>query len=132
MYYNKITAAFFVRAALNIFNKSIQHYFFKFGNAVELRQIDSCCSRQNPSFAADRAILNIVVIRSGTQRLTAIQFLYKHLNRRNIVIMFEARLGQATILKKILDAIKDLLNEGTFDCSDSGIQVTHKKHICFS
>lgn len=39
--------------------------------------------------------------------------------------MFEARLGQATILKKILDAIKDLLNEGTFDCSDSGIQVKY-------
>lgn len=38
--------------------------------------------------------------------------------------MFEARLGQATILKKILDAIKDLLNEATFDCSDSGIQVS--------
>ncbi|KAH8257906.1 hypothetical protein KR038_002811 [Drosophila bunnanda] len=37
--------------------------------------------------------------------------------------MFEARLGQATILKKILDAIKDLLNEATFDCSDSGIQL---------
>lgn len=37
--------------------------------------------------------------------------------------MFEARLINATILKKILDAIKDLLNEGTFDCSDSGIQV---------
>lgn len=46
--------------------------------------------------------------------------------------MFEARLGQATILKKILDAIKDLLNEGTFDCSDSGIQVRHTKHICFT
>jgi len=37
--------------------------------------------------------------------------------------MFEARLTSATILKKILDAIKDLLNEGTFDCSDSGIQL---------
>ncbi|XP_065357841.1 proliferating cell nuclear antigen [Calliphora vicina] len=37
--------------------------------------------------------------------------------------MFEARLINATILKKILDAIKDLLNEGTFDCSDSGIQL---------
>ncbi|XP_061394821.1 proliferating cell nuclear antigen [Musca vetustissima] len=37
--------------------------------------------------------------------------------------MFEARLISATILKKILDAIKDLLNEGTFDCSDSGIQL---------
>lgn len=38
--------------------------------------------------------------------------------------MFEARLMSATILKKILDAIKDLLNEGTFDCSDSGIQAS--------
>ncbi|XP_014090525.1 proliferating cell nuclear antigen [Bactrocera oleae] len=37
--------------------------------------------------------------------------------------MFEARLNNATTLKKILDAIKDLLNEGTFDCSDSGIQL---------
>lgn len=37
--------------------------------------------------------------------------------------MFEARLVNATILKKVLDAIKDLLTEATFDCSDSGIQV---------
>lgn len=37
--------------------------------------------------------------------------------------MFEARLINSVTLKKILDAIKDLLNEGTFDCSDSGIQV---------
>ncbi|XP_075149525.1 proliferating cell nuclear antigen [Haematobia irritans] len=37
--------------------------------------------------------------------------------------MFEARLISSSILKKILDAIKDLLNEGTFDCSDSGIQL---------
>lgn len=37
--------------------------------------------------------------------------------------MFEARLLSATTLKKILDAIKDLLNEATFDCSDSGIQL---------
>ncbi|XP_037950256.1 proliferating cell nuclear antigen-like [Teleopsis dalmanni] len=37
--------------------------------------------------------------------------------------MFEARLTNATILKKILDAIKDLLNEATFDCSDSGMQL---------
>lgn len=37
--------------------------------------------------------------------------------------MFEARLNNATTLKKILDAIKDLLNEGTFDCSDSGLQL---------
>lgn len=37
--------------------------------------------------------------------------------------MFEARLVQSSILKKVLEAIKDLINEATFDCSDSGIQL---------
>lgn len=37
--------------------------------------------------------------------------------------MFEARLISSGTLKKVLDSIKDLLNEATFDCSDSGIQV---------
>jgi Proliferating cell nuclear antigen, N-terminal domain len=37
--------------------------------------------------------------------------------------MFEARLVASGTLKKVLDSIKDLLNEATFDCSDSGIQV---------
>nr|CAD7443477.1 unnamed protein product [Timema bartmani] len=37
--------------------------------------------------------------------------------------MFEARLVQSSILKKVLDAIKELLNEATFDCSDTGIQL---------
>lgn len=30
--------------------------------------------------------------------------------------MFEARLAEGGILKKVLDAIKDLLNEASFDC----------------
>lgn len=30
--------------------------------------------------------------------------------------MFEARLEEAGILRRVLDAIKDLLNEATFDC----------------
>jgi len=37
--------------------------------------------------------------------------------------MFEARLISSGTLKKVLDSIKDLLNEATFDCSDSGIQL---------
>lgn len=37
--------------------------------------------------------------------------------------MFEARLVQSSILKKVLEAIKELLNEATFDCSESGIQL---------
>ncbi|KAK6643523.1 hypothetical protein RUM43_005033 [Polyplax serrata] len=37
--------------------------------------------------------------------------------------MFEARLAKSAILKKVLDAIKELLNEASFDCSDAGIQL---------
>lgn len=37
--------------------------------------------------------------------------------------MFEARLTQSSIMKKVLEAIKDLLNEATFDCSEHGIQL---------
>ena len=37
--------------------------------------------------------------------------------------MFEARLVQGSLLKKVLESLKDLLKEATWDCSDSGIQL---------
>lgn len=37
--------------------------------------------------------------------------------------MFEARLKQANILKKIVDAIRDLVNEANFDVSSTGMQL---------
>lgn len=37
--------------------------------------------------------------------------------------MFEARLSSTTLLKKIVDALKEIINQSTLDCSDSGIQV---------
>jgi len=37
--------------------------------------------------------------------------------------MFEARLVQGNLLKKVLESLKDLLNEASWDCSDSGIQL---------
>ncbi|KAG7177051.1 proliferating cell nuclear antigen-like [Homarus americanus] len=37
--------------------------------------------------------------------------------------MFEARLVHGNLLKKVLDAIKDLLTEASWDCADSGIQL---------
>ena len=37
--------------------------------------------------------------------------------------MFEARLVQGSLLKKVLEALKELLNEGSFDCADNGIQL---------
>eukprot|EP01096_Ripella_sp_DP13-Kostka_P016525 TRINITY_DN807_c0_g1_i1.p1 TRINITY_DN807_c0_g1~~TRINITY_DN807_c0_g1_i1.p1 ORF type:complete len:262 (+),score=161.89 TRINITY_DN807_c0_g1_i1:79-864(+) len=35
--------------------------------------------------------------------------------------MFEAKLQQASLLKKILESIKDLVNDANFDCSSEGI-----------
>ncbi|XP_019876835.1 proliferating cell nuclear antigen [Aethina tumida] len=37
--------------------------------------------------------------------------------------MFEARLVSSSSFRKVLDAIKDLLKEASFDCSESGIQL---------
>jgi len=37
--------------------------------------------------------------------------------------MFEARLVQGNLLKKLLESVKELLNEATWDCSDTGIQL---------
>ncbi|KAK3329558.1 proliferating cell nuclear antigen, N-terminal domain-containing protein [Apodospora peruviana] len=45
--------------------------------------------------------------------------------------MLEARLDQAQILKKIVDAIKDLVQDCNFDCNDSGIalQAMDNSHV---
>jgi proliferating cell nuclear antigen len=37
--------------------------------------------------------------------------------------MFEARLVQGNILKKVLEALRDLLNEAVWDCDESGIHL---------
>lgn len=45
--------------------------------------------------------------------------------------MFEARLPKAIILKRLLDAIKDLVTEATWDCSEAGIalQAMDSSHV---
>jgi len=45
--------------------------------------------------------------------------------------MFEARLVQGSVLKRILDAIKDLVNEASWDCSASGmsLQAMDTSHV---
>lgn len=45
--------------------------------------------------------------------------------------MFEARLVQGSLLKKVLEAIKDLLNEAIFECSSTGIalQAMDSSHV---
>ncbi|VDD80823.1 unnamed protein product [Mesocestoides corti] len=37
--------------------------------------------------------------------------------------MFEARLHQADVWKKVIDAVKELVQEATIDCSDTGISL---------
>jgi len=45
--------------------------------------------------------------------------------------MFEAKLGQASLLKKILEALKDLVTDSNFDCSATGIalQAMDTSHV---
>ncbi|KAI0483234.1 proliferating cell nuclear antigen [Xylariaceae sp. FL0804] len=45
--------------------------------------------------------------------------------------MLEARLEQAQILKRVVDAIKDLVQDANFDCNDSGIalQAMDNSHV---
>ncbi|KAK0618280.1 putative proliferating cell nuclear antigen [Bombardia bombarda] len=45
--------------------------------------------------------------------------------------MLEARLEQASILKKVVDSIKDLVQDCNFDCNDSGIalQAMDNSHV---
>jgi len=45
--------------------------------------------------------------------------------------VLEARLEQATVLKKVVDAIKDLVQDCNFDCNDSGIalQAMDNSHV---
>ncbi|XP_067670767.1 proliferating cell nuclear antigen-like [Haliotis asinina] len=45
--------------------------------------------------------------------------------------MFEARLNQGSLLKKIMEAIKELLNEAIFDCQSTGVtlQAMDSSHV---
>ena len=45
--------------------------------------------------------------------------------------MFEARLVQGSMWKKIMESIKDLLTEAIFDCSSTGItlQAMDSSHV---
>jgi hypothetical protein len=49
----------------------------------------------------------------------------------SIANMFEARLIQGSILKKILDAIKDLVTDASWDCSPNGmsLQAMDTSHV---
>jgi hypothetical protein len=46
--------------------------------------------------------------------------------------MFEARIAQGQVLKKLVDALKELITEGNLDISSSGIQLQamDTSHVC--
>lgn len=46
--------------------------------------------------------------------------------------MFEARLTQGSLLKKLIEAIKDLVTDGNFEASETGIslQAMDTSHVC--
>ncbi|KAJ5964145.1 uncharacterized protein N7479_004021 [Penicillium vulpinum] len=52
-------------------------------------------------------------------------------NSAKRVTMLEARLEQASLLKRVVDAIKDLVQDCNFDCNDSGIalQAMDNSHV---
>lgn len=52
-------------------------------------------------------------------------------NIRQLATMFEARLLQGSLLKKVLEAIKDLVTDANFDCSAQGfaLQAMDSSHV---
>ncbi|RKP26143.1 proliferating cell nuclear antigen [Syncephalis pseudoplumigaleata] len=45
--------------------------------------------------------------------------------------MFEARLNQGAVLKKLVDAVRDIVSEGNFDCNENGLalQAMDSAHV---
>ncbi|KAJ6080356.1 hypothetical protein N7467_010109 [Penicillium canescens] len=58
-------------------------------------------------------------------------FLLRPSKHTNTDKMLEARLEQASLLKRVVDAIKDLVQDCNFDCNDSGIalQAMDNSHV---
>lgn len=46
--------------------------------------------------------------------------------------MLEARLVQGSLLKKIVEAMKDLVTEANLDCAETGISLQVSRAIFFS
>merc|ERR1712136_691069 len=62
------------------------------------------------------------------QIVACLIFFYPNLNAKT---MFEAKIAQASLLKKVLDSVNSLIEEGTWDCSESGmsLQAMDSSHV---
>ena len=61
------------------------------------------------------------------ERVTHIE----HTHKRHINKMFEARILQGSILKKVLESIKDLVTDANFECTTNGfaLQAMDSSHV---
>ncbi|KAJ9192422.1 hypothetical protein DTO164E3_8354 [Paecilomyces variotii] len=78
------------------------------------------------------AVLYLVFIgASHSPLIPDILFYLTHTHTHTQSKMLEARLEQASLLKKVVDAIKDLVQDCNFDCNDSGIalQAMDNSHV---
>lgn len=57
----------------------------------------------------------------------------RSLSTGDFVKMFEAKLGQAAILKRITEAVKDLVTDAPFDCTEGAmcLQVRQYKVVSY-
>ncbi|KAH9809168.1 Proliferating cell nuclear antigen [Teratosphaeria destructans] len=89
-----------------------------------------CKAPSNPShngiFALIAAFLQVIIT-----TLSVYQTARSRFGTRREVYLLEARLEQANLLKKVVDAIKDLVQDCNFDCNDSGIalQAMDNSHV---
>merc|ERR1712070_1261695 len=58
----------------------------------------------------------------GARSCTFFSFIFCHLQLSSTMVL-EAHLQQAVLLKKVVDAMKDLCKDVNFDCSEKGLQV---------
>lgn len=80
-----------------------------------------CCRQRAPwrEIAADRSIIALLPAfpRAPTRP-------------HSTVTMFEARLVQGSLLKKLVEAMKDLVTDANIDCSSSGLSLQVRPRAC--
>lgn len=106
--------------------------------ATKVRRSNTSCSemdRKKSNETQDTAT-NAFLVTYTLVYLSLQTFSYRHLDARSQTVpesftMFEARLMQGSLLKKIIEAIKDLVTDANFDCTenDFSLQAMDSSHV---
>nr|RBQ93118.1 hypothetical protein FVER53263_01184 [Fusarium verticillioides] len=98
-----------------------QHADATKGMLRELETVINLRPRTRASAPAGKVLIKMeLILRMGLP----LGHIHNHNLPTNLSInMLESRLAQADLLKKVVDAIKDLVQDCNFDCNDSGIQL---------